>query len=181
MQPVLTESKGCFLSYLCAFRHQKRNQFYVISSNRAASGDTSCLVCKCNTMNHSHARKHAHIHTLARQQIIDILASRTHRSQGSRWCLFSLYSILPSHAPLMGAVSVLICVSCQRAACLVKSGNRKASGDGAEVEAAERAAESRPGTTDILLHPPGQLFDKHSTFGPTCPGVIPLSADHKCQ
>lgn len=131
--------------------------------------------------NESFTHAHARTHTLARKQIIDILASRTHRSQGSRWCLFSLYSILPSHAPLMGAVSVLICVSCQRAACLVKSGNRNTNGDGAEVEVAERAVESRPGRTDILLHPPGQLFDKHFTFRLTCPGVIPLSADHKCQ
>lgn len=157
----------------------EKKPFHVISSKRAATVDTSCLVCKCNTMNHSHTRTHAH--TLARKQIIDILASRTHRSQGSRWCLFSLYSILPSHAPLMGAVSVLICVSCQRAACLVKSGNRNTNGDGAEVEVAERAVESRPGRTDILLHPPGQLFDKHFTFRLTCPGVIPLSADRKCQ
>lgn len=121
------------------------------------------------------ARRHA------RKQIIDILASRTRRSQGSRWRLFSLYSILPSHAPLMGAVSVLICVSCQRAACLVKGGNTNTNGDGAEVEVAERAAECRSGRTDILLRPRGQLFDKHFTFRLTCPGGIPLSADHKCQ
>lgn len=34
------------------------------------------------------------------------------------------------------AVSVLICVSCQKAACLVKSGNRNINGDGVKVEVA---------------------------------------------
>lgn len=174
MQPVLTESKGCFLSCVRSDTRKETISCYILKQSGKCRHFLSGL-----QMQHNESFTRAHAHTLARKQIIDILASRTHRSQGSRWCLFSLYSILPSHAPLMGAVSVLICVSCQRAACLVKSGNRNANEDGAEVEAAERAAEraveSRPGRTDILLHPPGQLFDKHFTFRPTCPGVIPLS------
>lgn len=43
------------------------------------------------------------------------------------------------------AVSVLICVSCQRAACLVKSGNQNINGDGVKVEVAESAVQSRSG------------------------------------
>lgn len=43
------------------------------------------------------------------------------------------------------AASVLICVSCQRAACLVKSGNQNTNGDGVRVEVAEPAAQSRTG------------------------------------
>lgn len=44
------------------------------------------------------------------------------------------------------AASVLICVSCQRAACLVKSGNQNISGDGVRVEVAEPAVQGRAGT-----------------------------------
>ena len=40
------------------------------------------------------------------------------------------------------AASVLICVSCQRAACLVKSGNQNINGDGVRMEVAEPAVQS---------------------------------------
>lgn len=64
-----------------------------------------------------------------------------------------------------GAVSVLICVSCKRAVCLVKGGNRNTNGDGVEVEVAEHAVQSRSGRTDSLVDPSGQLFDRHFIFG----------------
>lgn len=62
------------------------------------------------------------------------------------------------------AASVLICVSCQRAACLVKSGNQNISGDGVRVEVAEPAVQSRTGkglndcVTAWLIGPSNQLF-----------------------
>lgn len=64
-----------------------------------------------------------------------------------------------------GAVSILICVSCKRAVCLVKSGNRNTNRDGVEVEVAEHALQSRSGRTDSLVDPSGQLFDRHFIFG----------------
>lgn len=60
------------------------------------------------------------------------------------------------------AVSVLICVSCQRAACLVKSGNQNINGDGVKVEVAESAVQSRSGlngrVTVWFIRPSNQLF-----------------------
>ena len=49
------------------------------------------------------------------------------------------------------AASVLICVSCQRAACLVKSGNQNISGDGVRVEVAEPAVQGRAGEGRVEL------------------------------
>lgn len=43
------------------------------------------------------------------------------------------------------AASVLICVSCQRAACLVKSGNKNINGDGVRVKVAEPAVQGMTG------------------------------------
>lgn len=63
-----------------------------------------------------------------------------------------------------GAVSVLIWVSCKRAVCLVKSGNRNTNGDGVEMEVAEQAVQSRSGRIDSFVDPSGQLFDRHFIF-----------------
>ncbi len=112
---------------------EERNCFkFLQSSKAAATADTFSWVCKCNTMSNSQTQAHAgvhtraHTHTHTRQQIIDILASRTHRSLGMLLVL-TLVNITFTRT-IYVAASVLIWVSCQRAACLVKSGNQNING-----------------------------------------------------
>lgn len=84
---------------------------------------------------------HTYTHK-SRKQIIDILASRTHCSLGTLLLILTLVNITFTCTTYVAA-SVLICVSCQRAACLVKSGNQNINGDGVRVEVPKPAVQSR--------------------------------------
>lgn len=53
----LDRVKGLFSLLLVCIQTPEKKPFHIISSKGATTVDTSCLVCKCNTMNHSHEQR----------------------------------------------------------------------------------------------------------------------------
>lgn len=133
------------VSLLCVLSEtNKRNGFMLHRQKEAATGDTFSFVGKCNTRTHTRAHTRKKKTDYRYPGIKDTLLPRD-----ILLLVLTLVNITCTCTTYV-AVSLLICVSCQKAACLVKSGNRNINGDGVKVKVAVWCIRPSTFCTNIL-------------------------------
>lgn len=110
----LDRVEGMFSLSLVCVQTPEKKPFHVISSKRVATVDTSCLVCKCNTMNDSHERasEQAHACTLTCKKTDYRYSSikDTSLSRESLVLVLTLFNITFTCATYGGSKRINMCV-----------------------------------------------------------------------